>query len=165
MTYLGLFYSHREKSGQCNPLFQHVCPCWSAHTTERLNTEAPSLALLLEGSSCPLKAGISLCMSKAPSSAVTPQHFSRSVTDPLSAILAPRIKLSWFFCCFVSNKYQISRAILEKVWCSSAKKNYVLKKDFCVYLTRVGSLYAYSCLSNVLMLGKGKAAQDSCSCS
>lgn len=164
MTYLGLFYSHREKSGQCHPLFQHVCPCWSAHTTERQNTEAPSSALLLEGSGCPLKAGISLCMSKAPS-AVTPQHFFWKCGRSLSAILAPGTKLSQFFCCFVSNKYQISRAILEKVWCSPAKKNYVLKKDFCVYLTCVGSLYAYSCLSDVLMLGRGKAAQDSCSCS
>lgn len=121
VTYLGLFYSHREKFGQCHPHFQHVCPCWSTHTMERQNTEAPTSALLLEGRDCPLKAGISLCMSKAPS-AVTPQHFSRSVTDPLSAILAPRTKLGWFFCCFVSNKDQISRAILEKVWHSPAKK-------------------------------------------
>lgn len=100
---------------------------------ERQNTEAPTSALLLEGRDCPLKAGISLCMSKAPS-AVTPQHFSRSVTDPLSAILATRTKLGWFFCCFVSNKDQISGAILEKVWHSPAKKKKrcVVERLLCV---------------------------------
>lgn len=118
--------------GSATPTFSmsvHV----GAHTPWRGKTQRLPPQLCSWKADCPLKAGISLCTSKAPS-AVTPQHFSRSVTDPLSAILATRTKLGWFFCCFVSNKDQISGAILEKVWHSPAKKKKrcVVERLLCV---------------------------------